>query len=79
MPKQEMNDDKGTVWLEKMCSPNNICNIFYRDQLETLHFSICHSLRASQRIRLNCREICGSRTQYSKLEGNLEHSKDINL
>ena len=42
--KQKINDNKRAIRLEKMGPPYYICNIFHGDQLETLHFPICHSL-----------------------------------
>lgn len=42
MPKQEVNNDKGTVVLEKMSLPNHISNLGYWNQLEALNFSICN-------------------------------------
>ena len=45
MAKQEINDDKRTIWLEKVCPPYDICNLWHRDQSEALHFSICYMFK----------------------------------
>lgn len=42
MAEQEVNNDKGTVRLEKTSLPNHISNLCNWNQLEALNFSICN-------------------------------------
>jgi hypothetical protein len=31
MTEEEVNDHKVAIWLEKICPPDNVCNMWYRD------------------------------------------------
>lgn len=55
MAKQEINNDKGTVRLEKTSLPNHISNLSYCNQLEALNLSICNENAYKLSMRSNSR------------------------